>query len=158
MPAFQITNPHKAATSAMAPMNSQIAASGDIPRLDTRECHVSSCNMVLGNLKPRTTVDPRGIAIAHRLRDLRERMGLRQDQFCFFFDISRLTYWRWERYGPPRAAHVRRYCEMVIRQLRERLQDKQRWQRDLNNKRKAHAQAQARYRRRKELERAAAAD
>ena len=113
--------------------------------------------MALENLvkKPRV-IDNEGLAIALRMQTIRTQLGFRQDEMAFFFKVSRETYWRWERYGPPRSPVVRQFCKMMTAKLSQKHRDKTYWRRHLMRRRKQVAANTRAYRARlARIERAA---
>lgn len=56
------------------------------------------------------------------MREMRERIGWKQDEACYYYGVSRNTYLRWEKYGPPRSVPLRMFIRMVLRNLLNKAQ------------------------------------
>lgn len=55
--------------------------------------------------------------IGDRMLQVRERLGYDQAQASYFYGVSRATYLKWEKYGPPRSVPIRMFIRMVLRNL-----------------------------------------
>lgn len=62
-------------------------------------------------------MDEVGEKLADRLRACRHRLGENQAEFAVRLGISRYTYMRWERYGPPNTRAHRGYVRLMLRQI-----------------------------------------
>lgn len=65
-------------------------------------------------------IDQEGFELAARMRKVRKELNLRQEDVAFDYKISHATYWRWERFAPPRSSPVRAWVRTVIKQLQAR--------------------------------------
>lgn len=66
---------------------------------------------------PNRKLDEEGDKLARRMREARRKLGYRQDEMAFLFDVSRYTYMRWERQGPPNTRAHRNYVRIILRKL-----------------------------------------
>jgi len=57
--------------------------------------------------------------IASRLKELRLRLGWKQEQMAGRLHIHLSTYQRWERWGPPKTAAHLGYIRRMIREIRK---------------------------------------
>ena len=62
-------------------------------------------------------VDAEGARLSLRLLEMRQKLGIRQDDMAYYFDISRLTYWRWERLGVPQRKYLRQMIKLTLAKL-----------------------------------------
>jgi hypothetical protein len=79
----------------------------------------------------------RELALGARLFEVRHRLGQHQAWFCHHFNVSRATYIKWERLGPP-AGPSALLVRILLRRLVNRAwhQDDRRRRKDGRQKRK----------------------
>jgi DNA-binding XRE family transcriptional regulator len=58
--------------------------------------------------------DREGARLSLKLLEARQKLRLRQADMAFHMEVSRLTYWRWEKLGVPDRRYLRQMIKLKL--------------------------------------------